>query len=373
MYKSIALHVLAGLLIATPAAAFHDGGVARCSGCHTMHNSQDGTPVDPENPNGNQWLLVEETPSDVCLGCHQYLDETAGTDPLNPPPEKGAGNFVFLTEENLNDGHSGASNPIPGDAAGHNVVAPGYGLFEDGTLITSPGGSFPSSALGCTSCHDPHGNDNFRLLYGAGEPVQGGLVTFTSPAPEAIGISIFAQELPTRHTAYLSGMGDWCRNCHGDFHATGARLVHPTDRALGGQIARAYGLYNGTIDPENGDPSMSYLPEVPFEDSSNTPASTQGPTASSRISCVTCHRAHATSAPDAGRWDFNVTFLEEDGVESGSWAIPNPYVDLNQRSLCNKCHVKDLWDAGFPGGDETNPDPGDPNPRREKEIYNGAR
>ena len=43
--------------VASPAVAFHDGGVAHCNGCHTMHNSQDGTLVDPNNPNGNAWLL----------------------------------------------------------------------------------------------------------------------------------------------------------------------------------------------------------------------------------------------------------------------------------------------------------------------------
>ena len=35
----------------------------------------------------------------------------------------------------------------------------------------------------------------------------------------------------------------------------------------------------------------------------------------------------------------------EDGVESGSYQIPDPYADLNQRSLCNKCHNKDVNDA----------------------------
>ncbi len=51
-------------------AAFHDGGVAHCNGCHTMHNSQDGQLVDPDHPNGNVWLLTDASPSDVCLQCH---------------------------------------------------------------------------------------------------------------------------------------------------------------------------------------------------------------------------------------------------------------------------------------------------------------
>ena len=57
--------------------------------------------------------------------------------------------------------------------------------------------------------------------------------------------------------------------------------------------------------------------------------------------CLTCHRAHASSGPNAGRWDFNITFLSEDGLESGSYPLPDPYADPAQRSLCNKCHVKD--------------------------------
>jgi hypothetical protein len=61
--------------------------------------------------------------------------------------------------------------------------------------------------------------------------------------------------------------------------------------------------------------------------------------------CLTCHRAHASSAADAGRWDFQVTLLHEDGAESGSYQIPDPYASTNQRSLCNKCHNKDEFDA----------------------------
>ena len=40
----------------------------------------------------------------------------------------------------------------------------------------------------------------------------------------------------------------------------------------------------------------------------------------------------------------NCTLLMEDGHESGSYPIPDPYNSVNQRSLCNKCHVKDVGD-----------------------------
>lgn len=210
-------------------------------------------------------------------------------------------------------------------------------------LGMSPGGTFNSDWLGCTSCHDPHGNASFRLLHGVGD-VQDGLFTFSQPAPQAMGLSLFGgAESNSNHTAYMSGMSAWCGNCHGDFHASG-ELIHPSGVAMSGTIAAVYNAYNGTSDQTGGSAGTAYLAAVPFEDAAMTTSSTQGPTGSSRVSCITCHRAHATSAPNAGRWDFNVTGLAEDGHESGSYVIPNPY-DEFQRSLCNKCHNKDEGDA----------------------------
>ncbi len=325
---------------------FHAGGVAKCNICHTMHNSQDGQLVDPDSPNGNPWLLNDATPSDVCLSCHaDWISHTFGNDPLNPPDEVGGGNFVFLLEDNLNDGHDGANQPIPGDAAGHNLLAPSRGVGPDATLTTSPGGNFPSGELGCTSCHDPHGNGNFRMLYGAGRVVQDGLYAFVNDAPEAFGISIYhGVEQPRKHTAYISGMSDWCGNCHAAFHDNQSQFVHPSGSTLGESIAANYNAYNGTEDQTGGSQESAYLPMVPFEDPSAEYTSTAGPSAASRVICLSCHRAHASSAPDGGRWDFSVTFLYEDGVESGSYPIPDPYESDNQRSLCNKCHVKDEYD-----------------------------
>lgn len=347
MSKLLILASGALMIAASPAWAFHDDGVADCAGCHTMHNSQNGQLVDADSPNGNPWLLVDDTPSDVCLGCHATRQGAVfSVDPLNPAKERGGGNFIFLLEDNLNDGHGGATDPIPGDAAGHNLNAPGHGLAADGTLITAPGGTFPGSSMGCSSCHDPHGTAEFRILYGGGRIVQD-FYTFNNPAPTAIGISLStsgAGESNANHTAYQGGMSAWCGNCHGNFHNNGTMLIHPSGSTIGGTIATTYGLYNGSSNISGGNPATAYLAQTPFEDPANTTTSTAGPTASSQVSCITCHRSHATSAPDAGRWDFNIPGLAEDGHESGSYALPNPY-DVYQRSLCNKCHKKDEFDA----------------------------
>lgn len=360
------LVAVAALALGAPALAFHDSGVAHCNGCHTMHNSQnsaamnfaaDGSPGGTPVGTGFPDLLLFGNKTDVCLRCH------AGdggyhvwSDDVNAPSSsalRGAGDFVFLEEDNLNDAHGGATDPVLGESAGHSVISAMKGTAVDSMNATGPGGNYDSNNMHCTSCHDPHGTASYRILYQAGQAVDN--VTYTATI-DADGISVFAgAETPGNHNAYHSGYSDWCATCHGDFHQASGALVHPSGEAMD-DVANVYNAYNGTEDcilnpPTATQPcgsgvqATAYLDEVPFEDPATTTSSTAGPTASSMVSCVSCHRAHATSAMDAGRWDFNVTGLAEDGAESGSYAIPDPYGSVYQRSLCNKCHSKDEFDA----------------------------
>ncbi|MCP4205281.1 MAG: hypothetical protein GY769_25505, partial [bacterium] len=222
---------------------------------------------------------------------------------------------------------------------GHSIVVPGYGLLPDSRHAFSPGGSFPASELGCTSCHDPHGNASFRMLHGEGS-VAPGTPPFTRPAPTAEGLDLLTgSESNSNHTAYQAGMSEWCANCHGRYHdQSGNFFDHPVDENLETEVVTQYNQYNGDDDPIGGFQATAYLAAVPFEDTTNTITSTFGPSAGSRLMCLTCHRAHASSAPAAGRWDFNVTLLQEDGLASGSYPIPDPYLSPNQGTLCAKCH-----------------------------------
>ena len=195
------------VLSAPPAPAFHEQGVASCAGCHTMHNSDDGQSI--VFPDAGDALLRGRDATDVCLSCHATSHGAVlGSDPLNPPPELGGGNFAFLLEDDVNDA-PGDPKVIGGHATGHSIVSPAWDLDPDPVHAVAPGGTFPSPDLGCTSCHDPHGNGNFRMLRGAG-PLPNGYV-FTFPAPAAEGVDIATQtESPTSHTAYRSGWSDWC-------------------------------------------------------------------------------------------------------------------------------------------------------------------
>lgn len=365
------------LLTGSSALCFHDGGVAACSGCHTMHASQDGQPGPGWTPGGNPGLLKYGNATDTCLRCHAARGQFAGGHGHGP-----GGDFHWLTRSFTWATRAGAVAGSPGHTHGHSLVSPAYALQPDAVLASAPGGTFLANRLGCTSCHDPHGNADFRMLYGAGPgPAygDGARFAFAAPAPLARGNAGTTlpggggEENDRRHSVYKSGMSAWCANCHLAMHGDdGTRFTHPTGVALGADIAAVYNRYVSTVDPDGGGVAVSYAGLVPFEslgidldmvDPSNR---TTGPSAADHVMCLSCHRAHASPFADAGRWDFAATRLDVDShPRSGDGGattddIANRYygyaIANGQRSLCNKCHAKDDGD-GPPGDDGRPPAP----------------
>ncbi len=82
--------------------------------------------------------------------------------------------------------------------------------------------------------------------------------------------------------------------------------------------------------------------------------STAGPDAADNVMCLTCHRAHASAFNNGTRWDMEHELLAEGWptavnlIAMGAIANADYYgrditaeFSAFQRSLCNKCHVKD--------------------------------
>jgi len=356
---------LSGVVLSAGAAfAFHDGGVAECNGCHTMHNSQDNAMLTDQG--GHQYLLKAATATDACLNCHAAYGQFKDGTGYGP-----GGDFYWLTKTFQWSAH-GHDYFSYGDSHGHNVISDSKGVSADATLLYAPGGDFDSDFLGCTSCHDPHGNQNFRLLYGSesGPMYISDRYPFANDAPLARGNSRVTyptangtpgNETNSKHTIYKSGMSLWCANCHENFHSDNTTdFVHPLEHLNG--LSNAYNAYVSTDDQTSGQQATSYWGLVPFEavnvDLANVDPTnyTIGPNANDEVMCLTCHRAHASAFPDAGRWDFGTTFIEEShplitDIGATQADVDNKYYEYtfvtNQRSLCNKCHTKDLGDAPF--------------------------
>jgi hypothetical protein len=367
--------------LGNPALALHDGGVAHCDACHTMHNSADNPAIGTTN---NQ-LLIGSDASSTCLNCHNgtgsyHIRSTDGSG------LSGGGDFYWITKDySVAGGWPGA--PVVtylGDDHGHNVIAADFGLLQDANLenAAAPGGTYDSADLGCNSCHDPHGTagggtaaglaaisasgsygdleptdgsrlGNYRLL-GDSTYVAPGGVAFTADAPIAA-----ASGSDGASVDYGSGMSEWCANCHGDYINDSHK--HP---AGNGEHLNGYGdNYNSYVASGDftGDPLLAFDGLVPFERGVTTggwdldPASTAGTDGNSNVMCLTCHRAHASANANAGRWDFEVELLSHSHALASADVTPGSavyykdgaVVDIAteygeyQRSLCNKCHVQD--------------------------------
>jgi hypothetical protein len=329
-----------------------------------------------------------------------------------------AGDFAWLKMGPSWNLPRSATNP--GERHGHNVVAADYGLVADTTLTTSPGGAYAASTLSCVSCHDPHASaritdangtiahramgsavkpicgsgsygglpdadcavGTYRLLGGAGYKDPSSAVSFAADPPVAVAPSTYnrSEAVTETRVAYGTGMSQWCANCHGQIHNTslGNKLIHPTDQALTGDEIANYNAYKKSGDL-TGTVATAYTSLVPFEEGTGSTlaslathavidgSQTGGADTSSRVMCLSCHRAHATGFKGMTRWNVSGEFLTTDGVWPGvdqpvgseanaaaynqGWTQaqyakamydrPATNFAFSQRSMCNKCHAKD--------------------------------
>lgn len=398
--------------------AFHSGGVAECEGCHSMHTPK----------TGGTHLLVGTDASSTCLTCHEHAGDTgpssyhistaqadlgAGKTPLQRSP---GGDFGWLRKDYT---YTYTSNNVPvtetefGETHGHNVIALDNGYAADTKNTVAPGGTFLASQLGCASCHDPHGQGR-RLSDGTyattGAPIIGSGSYDTSATPaagEAVGIyrllgtpaynamagvftnypiaiapSTYNRTEGTTQTRVAYGAtgintwGNWCASCHPGMHSSG-NYVHPVDQSLGSNIADNYNKYVKSGDL-TGTPASSFLSLVPFAENTgdfsvlqshakNNDSVLNGPGTSDKVTCLSCHRAHASGFVHMLRFDTGYEFtvkagqyigsdnpavtgsrapLQHRGRTNAEWQAayydrPASKFATYQRVLCNKCHAKD--------------------------------
>ena len=405
--------VVLALGLAGAAYAFHSGGVAECSGCHSMHSPAAS----------GSFLLVGSDQSSTCLTCHEHAGDTGPTSyhistasadmptgiaPLQRSP---GGDFGWL-KKSYSFTVRGSTTNEDGATHGHNVIAADKGYVIDPVNTTAPGGTFPSTQLACNSCHDPHGKYR-RLADGTvaktGAPIvrSGSYDTSTDPAAgEAVGVyRLLAGAGYTKGGATFNGVpaakapssynrteastqtrvaygqattggqvawGTWCATCHTQMHS-GSGYVHPTDESLGSTIAATYKTYVKSGDT-TGDGINGFTSLVPFIENTgdyatlashakNNDTVLTGPGTSDRVSCLTCHRAHASGWERGLRWNMEGEFIVYNSLYPGTDTTPTvpqfargrtsaetqaAYYDRPvtqfasyQRVLCNKCHAQD--------------------------------
>jgi hypothetical protein len=376
------------------ASGFHSGGVGACEGCHTMHNSLEGESMGPALALGaaGPYLLQGSDESSTCLHCHQqsglvvpdgiHVSTSEGDMPAGVPPHQltPAGDFGWLkkTYTWVPRAEAAAETSL-GERHGHSIVAADYGYQQDSAHPVAPGGTYPSAALKCNSCHDPHGKYRrlqdgtivttglpiigsgsystsadptswgaigvYRHLGGIGYQPRSvsGSFAFVHGPPDAVAPPDYnrAEDSTQTRVAYGRGFGEWCANCHRamleNAYVSGeAAHRHPAgDSALLTPAVisnyRAY-LKSGDL---NGSAASSFLSLVPFEEGTGDYARLkshartddgylEGPDARSTVMCLSCHRSHASAFGSKLRFGLGNEFMTvADPAGTPLWPDPS--------------------------------------------------
>jgi cytochrome c553 len=233
----------------------------------------------------------------------------------------------------------------------------------------------------------------YRLLAGYAAFTAAGQTIPYAGVPMAIAPSTYNQTEATNQVRVAYGVGSganqvawgaWCGTCHPAMVSGVGKHYHPVDGNAVMGAGKTQTVYNQYISSGNmrGSSATAYLSLVPFMTGSNdvkilafladnsgaVAAAREGPGSSAQVSCLSCHRAHASGFRDALRWNVQGEFITH-ATSTGAATWPgtdttpgNPtYADgmvaaqikaayydrpvtvfrAFQRSLCNKCHAAD--------------------------------
>lgn len=282
-----------------------------CAGCHVAHAAPDP-----------KLLKAGSTQTVLCYLCHG-----AGTT-ASPYDVK----YGVITGTQTYASTAGGMEKQGGEA-GPNVTSRhtvwGYVADANGTagpwngdesyksgLDYIPGGTqtLTGNGLMCSSCHQPHGSSNPRLLRTSLLGTEGLTLQFTM---SDVGNNA------KRVTAYVSGSSQWCGACHDKFKT----LNHNSPPYPGEGHANYYlGMWRHPMD------AHPLLP--PGSDGSvETGTPLEKPGGVKHIACLTCHRAHATTAQATG---YALSW-PRDPVAPGS-GTTSALLRMDNRGTCYNCH-----------------------------------
>lgn len=244
--------VLCALLLASPAALtagdWHNAAQLACADCHTQHNSERNLPGRTDNEiTPAAHLLRRATAQELCLSCHDGSNPSAPdvVEPVGYVADSAAGAFPN-------------SGGIATDRAHH---------LNNPTPEIPPGGTVPM-ILTCVTCHDPHGNGNYRNLRPdpAVRTVQTVVANGSNPSQVYIPSNVI----------YKAGVSAWCAKCHG---TADPGIDHPIDKPIWGALLADYTRWTTTT-----------LPRVPV----TSPTDNLVPSADDQVNCLSCHKAHGS-------------------------------------------------------------------------------
>ena len=267
-----------------------------CAGCHRAHTAK-----------GEKLLKVGGTIDAFCYSCHEsgtgaYTDVANGLylgawDGTTNAGLRGGGFDLTKMDPSLS-GTPGMASVTSAHMA--DDVTTGT-LWGSGEISGTDNPGEADFALGCTDCHNPHGNASYRIL--RPRPIGGynngddSAVVVPNEAATTYTISYYSTTNHRDSSYTPEDLGEWCAQCHTRYLAGG-----------------------GAGHTHSGDSIFSYRHN----------------TSGTFLSCTRCHVAHGTSA----------TMGTYSGAVAWPGSVSGPTGDLrssllhsNNRGVCARCHV----------------------------------
>jgi hypothetical protein len=385
-----------------------------CAGCHRAHTAFSSIArinyaTGDASGTGSALLVSSATNmDDFCYACHGAGGPGASTNvelgvfDAGPSADSGsvvntAAGLLYQTASafgaNLNGGgFAGLGGVAGGITSNHTLDSPGI-IWGYGNAATDSKALL--SDFNCTSCHDPHGSSNYRLLNDKllGKNTVGGYTTDTNPTPFVISAEIgYPAGGFSKHTDYMAAgyipnyttpqyrfqgdaqksMSGWCSGCHEQYINNSSAYSYGTSetaKSAGGGTLGSVTRHRHPVNmnlqtgrPESGQMALatavttnSALPlEMAF---SKDPAvyRTKGSDFNDVVGCLTCHFAHGTSATMTG-WANASLDHTMTPVRAGTTATWFPVLDPSKsgvnpnfssallrvpnRGVCERCHNK---------------------------------
>lgn len=321
----LAVLVVALISVAQAATGPHGGYTATtdaCAGCHRTHSA-----AAPK--------LLVNTNTALCLTCHGSGATGAETNVIDGIYEGtvegtqnaglNGGGFTYAIQDTSLSG-----TPTSGIVSStHSVQGTEWytttaTMWGSGALNSGTGVSFD---LYCSSCHDPHGSTNYRMVKAT---INGVTATLTQ-----------TDELNKSYTSvkYYAGssvwtVSDFCGACHARYDAS---------TSASGQVSSSDSVF--AFRHRTDAPSGAVVNSVAytFTAALSLPVSTSdgnAPTVSpdNRVMvCLTCHFAHgskATMAASSGAVPWPGGALAPNGNQRSA------LLRLDNRGVCENCHDK---------------------------------
>jgi predicted CXXCH cytochrome family protein len=357
-----------------PHVAANNSGVSTltadsCAGCHRAHTAQ------------GAMLLVEDEEA-LCLTCHgtagqgattnvedgvQYAVQANGLRGTAVAGALRAGGFVnarLSASTNISRKpyprvSAGAlagvsfSAQVPALAAGQPVTSAHMHVGTSGFVaenkvwgngaISATANAGPTVTLECASCHNPHGNGQYRILNTVPAPAAVTAGTFTPVAAPGVAVA----EVRANPTgAGAAGI----RNYTVKWGATLADALantYPNPDSATGDYWRRLQPYSATptwdgTSASATNPANYYRGDMPeFIPAGNAGASGSSSTWRGSVSswCAACHtRYHTTGTPASGLWQT---------TDSGDAIFTYRHGTIN--SECTQCHVSHGSNAAMTG------------------------